>query len=47
MMYGPRPRQAALLRRVAVGDLDALSGQHLSVHDDLEGRVRHATEAAS
>ena len=37
----------ALLRRVAVGDLDALSGQHLSVHDDLEARVRHATEAAS
>ncbi|MGH3768282.1 MAG: SDR family NAD(P)-dependent oxidoreductase [Pseudonocardiaceae bacterium] len=34
---GAEPRQVAeLLMRIANGDLDRLSGRHLSVHDDLD-----------
>jgi NAD(P)-dependent dehydrogenase (short-subunit alcohol dehydrogenase family) len=34
---------AALLLRVASGELDPLSGQHLSVHDDIEAMLEQAT----
>jgi NAD(P)-dependent dehydrogenase (short-subunit alcohol dehydrogenase family) len=37
----------ALIRRIAAGELDALSGHHLSVHDDVEARLREVTEKAS
>jgi len=45
---GAEPAAAvALLRRIAAGDLDALSGQYLSVHDDVDARLREVTEEAS
>jgi hypothetical protein len=33
-----------LLVRLAAGEADALSGRHISVHDDLEVMVRRADE---
>jgi NAD(P)-dependent dehydrogenase (short-subunit alcohol dehydrogenase family) len=45
---GAEPAAAvALLRRIAAGGLDELSGHHLSVHDDIEARRRAVTEEAS
>jgi NAD(P)-dependent dehydrogenase (short-subunit alcohol dehydrogenase family) len=45
---GAEPAAAvALLRRIAAGGLDELSGHHLSVHDDIEARRREVTEQAS
>jgi NAD(P)-dependent dehydrogenase (short-subunit alcohol dehydrogenase family) len=41
---GAEPAAAtAFLRRVASGELDALSGRHLSVHDDLDALLAAAT----
>jgi NAD(P)-dependent dehydrogenase (short-subunit alcohol dehydrogenase family) len=45
---GAAPADAiALLRRVASGELDALSGLHLSVHDDIDAMRLTARGAAS
>ena len=45
---GAEPAAAtAFLRRVASGELDALSGRHLSVHDDLDALLATATDEAS
>jgi len=45
---GAEPAAAvALIRRIVSGDLDALSGQHISVHDDVDARLREMTEEAS
>jgi hypothetical protein len=42
---GASPEQAvALVLRLAAGDADALSGRHLSVHDDLDAVLARLSE---
>ena len=42
---GAKPEQAVeLILRLAAGDADALSGRHLSVHDDLDAVMAHVAE---
>jgi NAD(P)-dependent dehydrogenase (short-subunit alcohol dehydrogenase family) len=42
---GARPHQVAeLLIRIATGELDRLSGRHLSVHDDLDTMLAHTED---